>query len=173
MPWLIMAHKYFPPPLLRKTRIVCISDTHNQTPKLPKGDVLIHAGDLTNQGSYSELKKIVDWLEKTEFEAIIVIAGTHALSLAPRTLPSDGSRKPRHHARCGFLRRARLLMALAQASRFRALPEAPGGLAIHHVSREPGCIHLSQLGERPAHVLQGIRKPVHSQDVDLGLPVRG
>ena len=30
----------------RKTRIVCISDTHNQTPKLPQGDVLIHAGDL-------------------------------------------------------------------------------------------------------------------------------
>lgn len=40
---------------LRRTRIVCISDTHNCTVKLPKGDVLIHAGDLTNQGSYSEV----------------------------------------------------------------------------------------------------------------------
>lgn len=59
-----------------KTRIVCISDTHNQTPKLPKGDVLIHAGDLTNQGSYSELKKTVEWLEKADFDAKIVIAGT-------------------------------------------------------------------------------------------------
>lgn len=39
----------------RRTRIVCISDTHNTTVKLPKGDVLIHAGDLTNQGSYSEV----------------------------------------------------------------------------------------------------------------------
>ena len=48
----------------RKTRIVCISDTHNQTPKLPAGDVLIHAGDLTNQGSYSELKRTMQWLEK-------------------------------------------------------------------------------------------------------------
>jgi len=38
-----------------RTRIVCISDTHNSTVKLPKGDVLIHAGDLTNQGSYSEV----------------------------------------------------------------------------------------------------------------------
>ena len=62
-------------PLRRKTRIVCISDTHNQTPKLPPGDVLIHAGDLTNQGSYSELKKTVRWLEKADFEAKIVIAG--------------------------------------------------------------------------------------------------
>jgi hypothetical protein len=60
----------------RKTRIVCISDTHDQTPKLPRGDVLIHAGDLTNQGSYSELKKTVEWLEKQAFNAKIVIAGT-------------------------------------------------------------------------------------------------
>lgn len=42
-------------PTLRKTRIVCISDTHNCTVKLPAGDVLIHAGDLTNQGSFSEV----------------------------------------------------------------------------------------------------------------------
>jgi 3',5'-cyclic AMP phosphodiesterase CpdA len=52
-----------------------VSDTHNQTPSLPKGDVLIHAGDLTNQGSMSELKKMVTWLEKADFEAKIVIAG--------------------------------------------------------------------------------------------------
>lgn len=59
----------------RKTRIVCISDTHNQTPKLPPGNVLIHAGDLTNQGSFSELQKTVEWLEKADFEAKIVVAG--------------------------------------------------------------------------------------------------
>jgi 3',5'-cyclic AMP phosphodiesterase CpdA len=63
-------------PTFRKTRIVCVSDTHNQTPSLPKGDVLIHAGDLTNQGSLSELKKTVAWLEKADFEVKIVIAGT-------------------------------------------------------------------------------------------------
>lgn len=40
----------------RRTRFVCISDTHNQTLKLPKGDVLIHAGDLTNQGSFPEAR---------------------------------------------------------------------------------------------------------------------
>jgi 3',5'-cyclic AMP phosphodiesterase CpdA len=37
--------------------------------------VLIHAGDLTNQGSYTELKKTMEWLEKQDFEAKIVIAG--------------------------------------------------------------------------------------------------
>jgi predicted phosphodiesterase len=59
----------------RKTRIVCVSDTHNQTPSLPRGDVLIHAGDLTNQGSFTELKKTATWLEKADFEAKIVVAG--------------------------------------------------------------------------------------------------
>lgn len=59
----------------RKTRIACISDTHNNTPKLPPGDVLIHAGDLTNQGSYDELERTVAWLEKAPFEVKIVVAG--------------------------------------------------------------------------------------------------
>lgn len=62
-----------------KTRFVCVSDTHNATAygsfKLPKGDVLIHAGDLTNQGSFTELQKTVRWIEEANFEAKIVIAG--------------------------------------------------------------------------------------------------
>jgi 3',5'-cyclic AMP phosphodiesterase CpdA len=59
----------------RKTRIVCISDTHNTNPAIPAGDVLIHAGDLTNSGSHSELKNAVAWLSRLPFEAKIVIAG--------------------------------------------------------------------------------------------------
>jgi predicted phosphodiesterase len=69
----------YSPPTTRRTRFICISDTHNGAPngafKLPKGDVLIHAGDLTNQGSYSELKKTIKWIEEADFEAKIVIAG--------------------------------------------------------------------------------------------------
>lgn len=63
---------------MRRTRFVCISDTHGQTPRLPKGDVLIHAGDLSNQGGFKELKKTVEWLEKaaSDFEEVIVIAGS-------------------------------------------------------------------------------------------------
>ncbi|KAM4064347.1 calcineurin-like phosphoesterase [Hirsutella rhossiliensis] len=63
------------------TRIVCIADTHNCTVKLPKGHVLIHAGDLTNQGSYSELSKAIKWLEAADFEAKIVVAGNHDITL--------------------------------------------------------------------------------------------
>ena len=68
------------PALLRRTRFVCVSDTHNASPsngsfKLPRGDVLIHAGDLTNQGTFSELQRTLDWIEQADFEKKIVIAG--------------------------------------------------------------------------------------------------
>lgn len=66
---------------LKRTRFVCISDTHNTIPSLPKGDVLIHAGDLTNQGTYSELRKAVKWIAAADFEAKIVIAGNHDITL--------------------------------------------------------------------------------------------
>ena len=63
----------------KKVRFVCISDTHNHGPgegfKLPAGDVLVHAGDLTNQGSHDELKKALDWIQKADFAIKIVVAG--------------------------------------------------------------------------------------------------
>ena len=65
-----------------KTRFVCISDTHNKTPasgafKLAKGDVLVHAGDFTNQGTIAEIRKALHWIEAADFEKKIVIAGTY------------------------------------------------------------------------------------------------
>jgi 3',5'-cyclic AMP phosphodiesterase CpdA len=69
----------------RKIRIVCISDTHNAAPgegyTLPKGDILIHAGDLTNNGQPSELNKALKWLREAKYDAKIVVAGNHDLAL--------------------------------------------------------------------------------------------
>jgi predicted phosphodiesterase len=64
----------------RKTRIVCVSDTHGYSPmqagfRLPPGDVLIHAGDLSNQGSKSELQRTMQWIHDADYEAKIVVAG--------------------------------------------------------------------------------------------------
>lgn len=69
----------------RKTRFVCVSDTHGYTPseagfKLPAGNVLIHAGDLTNNGSLKELRRTIDWTSKADFE-IKIIVGVQSLSL--------------------------------------------------------------------------------------------
>ncbi|KAK3517813.1 hypothetical protein QTP70_018953 [Hemibagrus guttatus] len=51
------------------TRFVCISDTHSRTDtiQMPYGDVLLHAGDFTELGLPSEVKKFNDWLD-SEFQ---------------------------------------------------------------------------------------------------------
>jgi 3',5'-cyclic AMP phosphodiesterase CpdA len=64
----------------RRTRFVCVSDTHNMSPadgafKLPAGDVLIHAGDLTKTGTHAELQRALAWIEAADFEVKIVVAG--------------------------------------------------------------------------------------------------
>ncbi|KAK2738190.1 hypothetical protein FQN57_007165 [Myotisia sp. PD_48] len=68
-----------------RTRFVCISDTHNKRPqeafKLPKGDVLIHAGDLTNQGTEKELERAIEWIRQADFEAKIIVPGNHDVIL--------------------------------------------------------------------------------------------
>ncbi|KAK6360870.1 hypothetical protein TWF730_006986 [Orbilia blumenaviensis] len=83
----------------RKTRFICMGDTHNLSPyqggfKVPKGDVLIHAGDMTKQGTYKELKKTIDWIQKLVEDGVveqaIVIAGNHELTLDPPFYASHG-----------------------------------------------------------------------------------
>lgn len=61
------------------TRIVCISDTHNQQGrfKVPGGDILIHAGDLTGRGTLPEVAAANEWLGRLPHKDKIVIAGNH------------------------------------------------------------------------------------------------
>lgn len=66
--------------------MVCVSDTGKASAKdgafkLPPGDILIHAGDLTSQGSLSELRKTVEWIEAAPYEVKIVVAGEHDVTL--------------------------------------------------------------------------------------------
>jgi Icc-related predicted phosphoesterase len=65
-------------------RIVCISDTHNQhesTSPLPDGDILVHAGDLTQSGSEEELYKALEWLNAQQHPYKLFIAGNHDKAL--------------------------------------------------------------------------------------------
>ncbi|KAL4936136.1 hypothetical protein BDV06DRAFT_205562 [Aspergillus oleicola] len=61
--------------------VVCISDTHNTAPTLPDGDILIHAGDLTQSGTRAELEAQIAWLDSQPHKYKIVIAGNHELCL--------------------------------------------------------------------------------------------
>ena len=63
-------------------RIVCISDTHSlhqmMSHELPKGDILIHAGDCTNIGKQNEVKDFVYWFQNIKgFDSKVFIAGNH------------------------------------------------------------------------------------------------
>lgn len=59
-------------------RIVCISDTHLAHEfKVPEGDLLIHAGDLTGRGTFQEIASAGRWLASLPHPHKIVIAGNH------------------------------------------------------------------------------------------------
>lgn len=63
--------------------VVCLSDTHNSQPHIPYADILIHAGDLTQSGSFTELQKALDWIKEQPHRHKIVVAGNHDLLLDP------------------------------------------------------------------------------------------
>lgn len=60
-------------------RIVCLSDTHHLFSPLsvPEGDLLLHAGDLTEQGRPEELIAVAAWLRQLPHRHKVVIAGNH------------------------------------------------------------------------------------------------
>ncbi|MDP9025138.1 MAG: metallophosphatase domain-containing protein [Candidatus Eremiobacteraeota bacterium] len=60
-------------------RVVAISDTHSRVPSggVPDGDVLVHAGDLTERGTLDEIAAAGDWLRSLPHARKVVIAGNH------------------------------------------------------------------------------------------------
>jgi hypothetical protein len=60
-------------------RIVCISDTHSlhRQIKIPDGDVLIHAGDITREGEVDTVYDFSIWLASLPHKHKLVIPGNH------------------------------------------------------------------------------------------------
>jgi Icc-related predicted phosphoesterase len=64
-----------------------VSDVHDQYEKLcnmPKGDILLIAGDLTAQGKAGELKRLNTWLDQQDYKHKVLIPGNHDLSFEKR-----------------------------------------------------------------------------------------
>ena len=63
--------------------ITCISDTHglHRQLKLVPGDLLIHAGDISEYGTEDEIFDFTQWFAKQPFTYKIFIAGNHDLFL--------------------------------------------------------------------------------------------
>lgn len=74
-------------------RLVIVSDTHNVDIPIslfPKGDLLIHAGDHTKRGLFSELTDAAAWLRSLAVRftyGVVSIAGNHDKPLDVETWP--------------------------------------------------------------------------------------
>jgi predicted phosphodiesterase len=67
-----------PPPNKEPIRVVCLSDTHDLIVQdVPDGDLLIHAGDLTNAGTAHDIQKQLDWLASLPHRHKVVVCGNH------------------------------------------------------------------------------------------------
>ena len=57
--------------------IDCISDLHGNEPKLPGGDILIIAGDMTARDAVVDWFDFFSWVKTTPYKHRILIAGNH------------------------------------------------------------------------------------------------
>jgi Icc-related predicted phosphoesterase len=75
-------------------KIVCISDTHNQHSLLniPEADMIIHSGDATGRGRFSEFESFCDWFGSLDIRYKIFVAGNHDFGLDQKTIEGQCSR---------------------------------------------------------------------------------
>ena len=121
-------------------RLVCISDTHTFKPPitssatrtedvaLPPGDVLIHAGDLSNDGSFSAVQDQISWLSSLPYEHKLVIAGNHDSYLDPRSRHSKDHHKSIQWGSVHYLQHSSLTLRFPQRGRslnFYGAPQIP------------------------------------------------
>jgi Icc-related predicted phosphoesterase len=83
-------------------KIVCVSDLHCKAKEisLPKGDVLVCAGDFTYRGTESELALTHLWVKRQskEFAHVIMVAGNHDFGLSmPRMVDYLLDKSPNAH----------------------------------------------------------------------------
>ncbi|PHH76820.1 hypothetical protein CDD80_1198 [Ophiocordyceps camponoti-rufipedis] len=77
-------------------RVVCISDTHDRSVHVPTGDVLVHAGDLSTNGTASDIQAQLDWIRTLPHAVKIVVAGNHDRFFDPESrIPEDVSANSR------------------------------------------------------------------------------
>ena len=61
-------------------KILHISDTHgkhHQLKDLPEADVIVHTGDITEEGTEEEVKDFIEWFSGLSYAHKIFIAGNH------------------------------------------------------------------------------------------------
>ena len=59
------------------TKIVCFADIHNRKIELPKGDILIFAGDLVETGYLHEFERMAKYMNSLDYPYKIMVWGNH------------------------------------------------------------------------------------------------
>lgn len=64
-------------------RIIAISDTHglHEALNLPKGDLIIHAGDISDHGTKEEVIDFLKWFANLDYTHKLFIGGNHDIFL--------------------------------------------------------------------------------------------
>ena len=84
--------------------LTCISDTHGLHNKMKHsvgtGNILVHAGDLTNIGKRSDVESIIAFFHRQldNFDDVVFIAGNHDLSFDPCFGETNKGRFVRYYA---------------------------------------------------------------------------
>ena len=67
-------------------KFVAISDTHgcHRQLQLPSGDVLLHSGDVCDQGNVEQVEDFLKWMSELDFSYKILIRGNHDIDLGKR-----------------------------------------------------------------------------------------
>ncbi|MCJ1254549.1 hypothetical protein MMC24_002364 [Lignoscripta atroalba] len=112
---LLRGPPFHPLPLKSRIRIVCISDTHTRIHSpIPFGDVLIHAGDLSNLGTTEEIQAQINWLVSLPHPHKIVIAGNHDSFLDPRSRYASESKKALDWRKIHYLQHSSITLAFPE-----------------------------------------------------------
>lgn len=78
-----------PPQVPDTVRCVILSDTHGQheaLSPLPKGDILIHLGDVANRGNLADIRSFRNFIQEkysSQFRHVVLIEGNHDRELIP------------------------------------------------------------------------------------------
>lgn len=67
-----------------KFRVVTLSDTHGfqKEIEMPKGDILVHSGDITDCGEEWQVRQFLEWLNDLPYERKIFCNGNHEVQIA-------------------------------------------------------------------------------------------
>ncbi|KAL1612702.1 hypothetical protein SLS60_000931 [Paraconiothyrium brasiliense] len=87
-----------------------MSDTHGRQNEIfqwtPQSDVLLHCGDLTDDGSPEAIAQAIDAFLKVDAELKLFIAGNHDISLDKEYYLSEGGTEENHLKACSFISNA-------------------------------------------------------------------